>query len=94
MKWWSSNMGPGEVAQHLSRILLRPGVSGIFISNTGYAAAALDTCRDFLQHRLLILCTLQEIVGLLEREGDMAAFIKVKSRAAKLHKKPFHEILE
>jgi energy-converting hydrogenase A subunit M len=94
MKWWSSKMGPGEVAQHLSRILLRPNVSGIFISNTGYTEAALDTCKDFLQHRLLILCTLQEIVGLLEREGDLVAFIKAKVRTAKLHKKPFSEILE
>lgn len=94
MKWWSANMGPAELAQHLNRTLLRPGVSGLFISNTGYTQAALDTCRDFLQHRLLVLCTLQEIVALLEREGDLVAFIKTKSRAAKLQKKPFREILE
>ena len=84
MKWWSGNMGPSEVAQHMSRILLRPEVSGIFISNTSYTDAALDACRDFLQHRLLILCTLQEIVTLLEREGDLVAFFKAKVRAAKL----------
>ncbi len=94
MKWWANNMGPAEVSPHISRILLRPGVYGIFISNTGYTPAALDMCKDFLQHGLLILCTLQEIVGLLEREGDLVAFIKAKVRAAKLHKKPFHEILE
>jgi hypothetical protein len=94
MKWWSTNMGPPEVSQHIGRILLRPGVAGLFISNTGYTPAALEMCRDFLQHRLLILCTLQEIVSLLEREGDLAAFIKAKVRAAKLHKKPFWEVLE
>jgi len=94
MKWWSSNMGPAEVSQHIGRILLRPGVAGLFISNTGYTPAALEMCRDFLQHRLLILCTLQEIVSLLEREGDLVGFIKTKVRAAKLHKKPFWEVLE
>lgn len=94
MKWWATDMGPAELAQHMSRILLRPGVSGLFISNTRYTQAALDACRDFLQHRLLILCTLQEIVTLLEREADLGAFIKAKVRAAKLHKRPFKEILE
>ena len=94
MKWWSSNMGPSEVSRHISRILLGPGVAGLFISNTGYTSAALDMCKDFLQHGLLILCTLQEIVNLLEREGDLVAFIKAKVRAAKLNKKPFQEILE
>jgi hypothetical protein len=94
MKWWSSNMGPGEVSQHISRILLRPGVAGLFISNTSYTPAALDMCKDFLQHGLLILCTLQEIVSALEREADLVALIKAKVRAAKLHKKPFWEILE
>jgi hypothetical protein len=94
MKWWAKNMGPGEVSQHLSRILLRPGVAGLFISNTDYTPAALSMCTDFLQHRLLILCTLQEIVSLLEREGDLVNFIKTKVRSAKLHKKPFREILE
>jgi hypothetical protein len=51
-------------------------------------------CKDFLQHGLLILCTLQEIVSALEREADLVALIKAKVRAAKLHKKPFWEILE
>lgn len=93
MKWWSSAMGPAELAQHMSRTLLRPRVSGLFISNSGYTPAALDACRDFLQHRLLVLCTLQEIVALLEREDDLVGFIRAKARAAKLHKKPFKEML-
>lgn len=94
MKWWSAKMGPAEVSPHINRILLRPRVLGLFISNTGYTQAALEMCTEFLQHGMLILCTLREIVNLLERQGDLVAFIKAKVRSAKLHKRPFHEILE
>lgn len=94
MKWWSAKMGPTEISQHFSRIFLRSGVSGIFISNTGYTQSALDSCRDFLQHHLMILCTLQEIVNLIEREGDLISFFRSKIRSAKLHKNPFKEILD
>jgi hypothetical protein len=92
MKWWEAPLGPGEVAQHISRLMLRNGVGGIFISSSDYTSAALEACRDFLQHRVLVLCTVREIVDLLNREGDLVAMLRTKIRAAKLDRNPFKEV--
>lgn len=93
MKWWDAALGPGDVGPHITRLLMRNSVSGIFISASAFTPAALETCRDFLQHRVLVLCTLQEIVALLEREGDLVDLVRAKVRAAKLERTPFKEIL-
>jgi hypothetical protein len=92
MKWWDTPLGPAEVSPHISRLLLRNGVSGIFISNSDYTPAALEMCRDFLQQRVLTLCSLREIVDLLNDEGDLIAFLRAKVRAAKLDRNPYKEI--
>lgn len=93
MKWWAADLGPGDVSQHINRLMLRHGVSGIFISNSGFTPAALEACRDFLQQRVLVLCTLEEIVSLLGRDGDLVDFLKTKVRAAKLERQPFKKML-
>jgi restriction system protein len=92
MKWWADKLGPGEISQHISRLMMRAGVSGLFISNSGYTAAALELANNVLNSRLLVLCTLEEIVLLLEREGDLLDFITTKVRAAKLNRLAFREI--
>lgn len=92
MKWWESPLGPAEVSPHISRLMLRNGVGGIFISNSDYTPAALEMCRDFLQQRVLALCSLREIVDLLNREGDLSALLRAKIRAAKLDRNPYKEI--
>jgi restriction system protein len=76
MKWWESPLGPAEVSQHINRLLLRNSVGGIFISSSDYTPAALEMCRDFLQQRILVLCTLREVVDLLNREGDLPSFLR------------------
>jgi restriction system protein len=92
MKWWESPLGPPEVSQHISRLLLRSSVGGIFISSSDYTPAALEMCRDFLQQRILVLCTLREIVDLLNRESDLPSVLRAKVRAAKLDRNPFKEV--
>jgi hypothetical protein len=52
----------------------------------------LELADGVLQQRVLILCTLREIVSLLEREGDLVEFIRAKVRAAKLNRMAFKEI--
>jgi len=92
MKWWDSHLGPEEVSPHISRLMLRSGVGGIFISSSDYTPAALSMCRDFLQQRVLVLCSLREIVDVLNREGDLVSMLRAKIRAAKLDRNPFKEI--
>lgn len=92
MKWWDSPLGPAEVAPHFSRLILRDGVHGIFISSSDYTPAAVNTCRDFLQQKVLVLCTLRELVDLLNREADFLDMLRAKIRAAKLERNPFKQI--
>jgi restriction endonuclease Mrr len=93
MKWWADPLGPEEVSPHISRLMLRSGVSGIFISNSEYTTAAIGMCRDFLQQRVLVLCTLREIVDVLNRETDLVAMLRAKVRSAKLDRNPFKEVV-
>lgn len=92
MKWWDGPLGPAEVAHHINRLMVRSGVGGIFISSSDYTPAAISACRDFLQQRVLVLCSLREIVDLLNREADLLAMLRAKIRAAKLDRNPFKEI--
>ncbi|HEY5305655.1 MAG TPA: restriction endonuclease [Pseudolabrys sp.] len=92
MKWRDEPMGPPEISQHISRLILRSEVSGLFISNSDFTLAAVNMCRDFLQQRVLVLCTLREVVDVMNREGDLAAMLRAKVRAAKLDRNPFKEV--
>ena len=92
MKWWSAKLGAAELSPHVSRLMMRAGVSGIFISSSDFTESALELANGVLQQRVLVLCTLREIVLLLEREGDLGEFINRKVRAATLNRLAFREI--
>jgi restriction system protein len=94
MKWYETPVGKGEIAEHLVRLISRAEARGIFISASGYTDPAIHTSRDFLQHKVIVLATLQEIVRLLEREGDLADFFVKKIQAAQIHKNPYFNPLE
>ena len=67
MKWYRNPVGKPEIAEHLVRLMSRAEVRGIFISASDYTEPAIHTVREFLQHKVLVLSTLQEVVRLLER---------------------------
>lgn len=93
MKWWNDPLGVETVSQHLVRVFNRGEARGIFISASGYTEPAVKSCRESLHRVVVVLCNLQEIVMLLEREGDLKALLKEKIRAAIVHKNPFYEPL-
>jgi hypothetical protein len=93
MKWWNRPLGPGEVSPHLVRLFSRSDIRGIFISASGYTEAALGNCRDALQQRVVVLCTLEEIVRLLERGGDLQQWLRTKINAALVDRNPWLEVL-
>lgn len=84
VKWWNKSLGVAEVSPHVVRVYGRGGVAyGLFISYTDFTEAARNTFRDAtLQGRVIIFAKLQEIVELLEREGDINSWIKQKVRVA------------
>ena len=56
---------------------------GLFISYTDFTEAARKTFRDAtLQGRVIIFAKPEEIVELLELEGDIKSWIKQKVRVA------------
>ncbi len=94
MKWWDKPLGTAEVSQHVVRVFSREGARGLLISYSGYTEPAIVTCKEALAHKVIVLGTLQELVKLLEWEGDLIELIRRKVRAAVLDKKPYFEIHE
>jgi len=93
MKWLSKPIGVDELSPHLCRLYRRADAKGIFISSNGYAKTAISHCRELLAEKIILLCTLEEIIKLLEREGDLKEFLNKKAQAATIDKNPFLELL-
>lgn len=89
IKWWKESIGPGVIAQHLVRVFSRAEARGIFISAPDYTDAAIASCAQALQQKVVVLCTLQELVLLLEKQGDLKEMLRNKVNAAVLEKTPF-----
>ncbi|HEJ3570220.1 TPA: restriction endonuclease [Pseudomonas aeruginosa] len=89
MKWYRNPVGKPEISEHLVRLMSRAEVRGIFISASDYTEPAIHTVREFLQHKVLVLSTLQEIVRLLEQQDDLSEFFTKKVQAAQIHKNPY-----
>lgn len=90
LKWWNKPLGTEEVAPHLVRVFNRGGQArGILISYSEFTGPAILTCREALAAgAVIVLSKLQEIVELLEREGDMKVWLKAKINAAIAEKNP------
>lgn len=93
MKWLNVPVGMGEFSPHLSRLFLRANAHGIFIATNGYTEPVLTECKNALNLKTIFLCSLQEFVMLLQRQGDLVALLKKKSQAAIVDKNPYVEIL-
>lgn len=93
MKWLSNPVGIGEFLPHLSRLFLRANANGIFISSSGYTEGVVKECATALAQKTMVLCSLQELVMLLQRQGDLVTFLKRKVQAAIVEKNPFLQIL-
>ena len=89
MKWVKGHVDVNHVSRHLVRIYHRGYTRGIFISASEFTQGALDICREALQNTVVFLCTLEEIVKLLEQESDLKDYLKRKMNAAIIDKNPF-----
>lgn len=91
MKWWSDPVGVPQVSEHMMRVFLRAEARAIIISASGFTEPAIATCKEALSQKVVTLCSLQEIVLVLERQLDLARFFKSKAYAALTHKNPYFE---
>ncbi|QFZ20530.1 restriction endonuclease [Saccharothrix syringae] len=90
VKWWNKPLGVDGVSQHLVRVYSRADVHGLIISASGFAATSIDQCRTVLAQKTIVLAELGEIVYLLEREGDLAEWLRVKTRVAMVDRRPLY----
>lgn len=88
MKWWKEPLGTAEISPHLVKVFSRGHAGGIFISNSGYTQPAITTCKEALSQKIFVLCELEEIVKLLDRQSSLQELIKTKIRAAVVDKQP------
>ena len=89
MKWLAEPVGVGEVSQHLVRVYGRSAGGGIFISYSPYTDAAISTCRDALSNLVVVLCTLDEFVTMLDRDIALKDILKMKIQGAVIDKQPY-----
>lgn len=88
MKWHKEPVGVPELSPHLVRVYNRGSVGGIFISASGYTKPAILGCKDALVGNLFVLCELEEIVSILNSEGNIRDWLDQKVIAAKVDKNP------
>lgn len=93
MKWLKDPVGVAEFAPHLVRLFSRANASGIFISTSEYTESVIKECANALNQKTMFLCSLREIVMLLQRQDDLLSFLKKKSHAAIIEKNPYLQIL-
>lgn len=92
MKWWDKPLGNGEVSQHLVRVFTRQCARGILISYSGYTSPAITTCKESLSQMVIVLCTLQEIMGILDGDGNLKELLKQKIHCAVVDKNPMYSV--
>lgn len=93
MKWLNAPVGTGEFLPHLGRLFLRANARGIFISSAGFTEPVIKECATALTQKTMFLCTLHEVVMLLQRQDDLVRFLRRKSQAAIVDKNPFLQLL-
>lgn len=93
MKWLKDPVGIADFSPHLVRLFSRASASGIFISNSEFTEPVLKECANALNQRTMFLCSLQEIVMLLQNEADLLALLRKKSQAAVISKQPFLKVM-
>jgi restriction system protein len=94
MKWYQNAVGRAEISEHLVRLIARAEARGIFIAANDFTEPAVHTSREFLQHKIIILISLQEIVRLLEKQDEFSEFLLAKVQAAQIHKNPYFKPFE
>jgi len=93
-KWHSQPIGVEGVSQHIVRVASRGDCRGIFVSESGFTGPAIEICKDALKDMVFVLCTLEEMVMLLERDGSFEDLLKTKVQSAMLDKNPHRIVLD
>ncbi len=91
LKWWNAPLGVGDVAPHLVRVFSRGGQArGLFISYSAFTGPAIEQCRDAIgQGAVIVLALLEELVQLIDRQGNVREWLRGKTRVAISERSPY-----
>ena len=89
VKWWQDPAGVPEISQHMMRVFLRAESRAIIISAAGFTAPAIAECKAALVQKVVTLCTLHEIVMVLEKQLDLGKFFRRKVHLTIADRSPF-----
>lgn len=92
-KWWEAPVGVPEVSQHLMRVFLRAEARALIISAASFTAPAVQTCKEALQQKVVVLLDLEELVRVLTRGLELAEVLRRKATAAIVQKEPLVRIV-
>jgi hypothetical protein len=87
-KFWSENLGVGDVAQHMVRVASRSEMRGLYVVHPGFSEAAIRSVADALQRGVFILGTVEELVHVFEADGSISEWLRAKLRHAMIDKDP------
>ena len=90
VKWWDAPVGRPEVSQHLVRIFLRAEARALIISASSFTEPAVETCKEALQQKVVVLWELEELVKVLSQGRELAETLRAKANAAIMDKTPLH----
>ena len=93
MKWLRNSVTVGDISQHIVRVMNRESSRGIFISYSDYTVPAIETCKESLSNAVIVLCTLEEFVFLLEKEASLEEFLTKKIQRSIIDRQPFEKVL-
>ena len=93
MKWLKDPVSVENISQHLVRVFGRSSRRGIFISYSDYTKPAIETCREFLNQAVIVLCTIEEFFLLVEKEDDLKKFLITKIQHSIVDKQPLIKVL-
>ena len=93
MKWLKGPVSVEKVSQHLVRVFGHSSKRGIFISYSDFTKPAIETCREFLNQAVIVLCTVEEFFLLVEKEASLKEFLTTKIQHSIVNKQPLMRVL-
>lgn len=89
IKWWNEALGVAEIAPHLVRLFSRGEGRGIVIAHPGFSAPAIQSAKEALHHKVVVLSDLEEIFRAIDTRSDLGNYLKRKVEGAILDKAPY-----
>lgn len=81
-RWANEPVGVDELAEHIARVRSVPEIGGIYIAVAGFNAAAVERVAPSPAERISVLCGMEEIVRVIDSDGDLIAMLRSKIQGA------------